>query len=100
VTSQGVVADFPLFVPTGQSTVQPPVEAEGLAVVGSVVDGESVVVDCAEDGGQEFDVVVGEGERDVAADSDAGGVHLVGGEVPALQLARLHGSMGVAFLVV
>jgi hypothetical protein len=29
-------------------------------------------------------VVAGGGERDVAADADASGVHLAGGEVPAL----------------
>jgi hypothetical protein len=57
------------------------------ADVSSVVDGEPVVVHGPEDGRQELDVVVaGEGEQDVAADADAGGLHLAGagGEVPAV----------------
>ena len=78
--------DLPsLLVPAGQAGVEAPVGVEGLAVVGPVVDGEAVVVDGPEGCGQELHVVIAaEGERDVAADAYAGGVHLVGGEVPAL----------------
>lgn len=54
-----VVVDLPPpLVPAGQAGVQAPVGVERLAVVGAVVDGEAVVVHGAEDGGQEFDVVV------------------------------------------
>jgi hypothetical protein len=81
-----VVVNLPFGpVAAGQPGGLPPVGVEGLAVVGAVVDRDAVVVDGPERDGEELDVVAaGEGERDVAADADAGGEHLVGGEVLAL----------------